>query len=476
VSDFTALSDGEVFFGAVRGGALVVDVRRPDLAPRPVVLAIKRQADWETLERVWPEDFAVTEVGGAFEGRLTVPDAIALSPFERVEVREADGEPYAHGDGYFLRFLFGWTVGEYNRCFTRSKWRTPDGETPAFACRQMRRFYVEDRSRRNFLSVILAYRALELAHAVLLDEASEWLKDELAGDYAEAHDNRERDATHQRMSMGMALWMVELARGDTAGMVAALDQAIVFMDGLDEWKGLYALNGVRMMLMRAYVHQLAGEEAEALARAERAFNVYRRCVAVALPQAQTFWEMKSAHHAAWVALMILRHEEGFRAGRAQEDLRGDAPSARAGGDRASEAAVRGDGSRVGQGAEGEDGLSEAQSRAHSTVAAGAWTGSSVNGRTVEAASASGVLKVHSSPLTPSKALAWVSPGRTPSTAMLSMAHHQSLPALIISKLTTALWAPAGLARFRTTVSSVASAWAVAPDEVQRITSTGAAPS
>ncbi|RZL28523.1 MAG: hypothetical protein EOP35_26035 [Rubrivivax sp.] len=291
----------------MRAGQLQLAVRHPDLTPRPVRFELRQAEGAETLARHWPDDFSIRETGDGYEGRLSLGEARTFSPLRDVTAFDAAGEPYERVDSYALRLLFGTTVGEINRCFIKTHWRTPDDESLTFACQQVRDFYRADAGQRNMVSVIFGYRALDFADTDLLEEAAEWLTAEIAAGNDRPHDNHKMDGVHQRISMGMALWMVRLSLGDNPGTVRALDETIAYLRGIAQPHGLHALNGCRMMMLRAYLHQVAGEQAAGLELARLAFDFFRQCAAVAEPDPATFGEMSQGHHAAWIGLKLIQH-------------------------------------------------------------------------------------------------------------------------------------------------------------------------
>jgi lysophospholipase L1-like esterase len=309
------LSNGVVSFGAVRDSRVTLTVTHADLMPRRVRVEFLRDSGVVALDRRWPDDFDVAPSPAGHEGRLVIEETATLTPFSRVEVRGEDRRRYAKGEAFSLTNLYGFTQEGCFDIFAKSNTRPRDPETLAFACQQVRDHYRLDPTHRHMISVIFAYRALDFGKRALLKEAAAWLEAELAVepvapdrlDGPASHQHR-IDPVHQHVSMAMALWMCQLSLGRHAKMTAALDRAVRFLRGLKTAHGLHALNGVRMIFMRAYVHHLQGQAEPAIALSEFAFDFYKRCVAVANPDVRTFREMKESHHVALLGLLLIRAE------------------------------------------------------------------------------------------------------------------------------------------------------------------------
>ncbi|RZJ97548.1 MAG: hypothetical protein EON88_02695 [Brevundimonas sp.] len=302
-------------FGWIRRGRPQVAIQGPrDVAETEIRFVLFRgKAKAGVISLMWPTDFAFRNDKQPDEGVSTLDAFSSFKPISAIQP-ELGGEPVPTGRGWVLTRMYAASQKEFVRHFFRRRNRTQDRETQLFASNQILEHYTKNLSHRAVAAVIQGYRSMDLGDLNAQKAAARHLAAEIkTAPKMELTGDPRTDREHLTVSMSFTLWQLYLTAGNARGFMETLDQTVAYLKSVDMPFPGIILNGCSTIFVRAYLHFLAGEMAEARELVD--FNAAFYCKHLPRLPRKAIWFKENTHSLDCVALglqMMERLHDGLK--------------------------------------------------------------------------------------------------------------------------------------------------------------------
>lgn len=290
--------------GVIRSGRPVISLHvAEEAAPTPIRFTFRGPGRTVAkIDKIWPTAFAFDDPKQPRTGRIVLEEAAGLDTYIAVKISAPDAA-VDYGEGWSLKRLYPDTPEDFEKAWFKDRNRLKDRETLYFAARQINRDYQLDEAHRCVTAVIEGYSAIELGDPAACAAATAVVQAQLvrAADLPPTRLVR-TDGPHQVGSLHCVLWHLLLHQGRDADFVEALDAYVDHLRTRESALGRTLLNSAMVILLRSYVHGVAGEVEQARTMADFCLRHYAASLSRIEPKSLWLREVRHPHNAVVLAL------------------------------------------------------------------------------------------------------------------------------------------------------------------------------